>query len=450
VSSPLALAAVTATLCDLLNNGLINNDLAAVGSFSVTALPPDRIETGNNEANRLNLFLYQVTSNAGWRNEGLPYHDSRTPTTRLSNPPLPLDLHYMLTAYGSATFAAEILLGYAMELLHSLPVLTRANIREALAPTNPISVTLVPPDPQGRKAIDLADQIEMIKITPHYLSAEELSRLWTSMQARYRPTMVYQVSTVLIQGVRPRRSPLPVLARGDRDRGVKSQASIGAPPPARPTLAALRVMPAVATDVRDGVELGDTLELSGALLAGGTVTAEFRHPLLTTPIVRAVEPGPTSERVRVVVPQSHDPLLPTFLAAADSNWPAGFYTVALRIDRAGKPAHLTNEMPFTLAPRVPQVPTVSGTAVNPQIALTFFPELWPGQRAAVYVGGDPFVVAPVGAKTGTLTLSIKGFTPADTEVPVTLRVDGVDSQIVRDRSLEPPQFDPKQRVSLPV
>ena len=198
MSSPLALAAVTATLCDLLNNGLNDNDLAPIGSFSVTAIPPDRIETGNNEANRLNLFLYQITPNLGWRNAGLPSFDARDPTAQLTNPPLALDLHYMLTAYGAADWAAEILLGYGMELLHEARVLSRADVRKALSPDKPISVALIPPDLQGRKAIDLADQIEQVKITPQYLAADELSRLWTAMQARYRPTMIYQACTVLI------------------------------------------------------------------------------------------------------------------------------------------------------------------------------------------------------------------------------------------------------------
>ena len=123
MSSPLAIAAVTAVLKDLLNEGLINNDLAQVGSFSVSATPPDRITTGDTEPNRLNWFLYQVTPNPGWRNEGLPSFASQG--GRLTNPPLALDLHYLLTAYGHVDLNAEILLGYAMELLHDTPVLTR-------------------------------------------------------------------------------------------------------------------------------------------------------------------------------------------------------------------------------------------------------------------------------------------------------------------------------------
>lgn len=450
MSSPLALAAVTATLCDLLNNGLINNDLSQVGSFSVTALPPDRIETGNNEGNRLNLFLYQITPNLGWRNEGLPSHDTRAPSNRLTNPPLALDLHYMLTAYGAADWAAEILLGYAMELLHDARVLTRKNIRDALNPNNPISVALIPPDGQGRQAIDLADQIEQVKITPHYLSADELSRMWTAMQARYRPTMAYQVSTVLIQGTRPTRSPLPVLSRGKQDSGTTSQPNTKAPAPSRPTILALDIVPATTGDTRMAAELGDKLVLTGALLDGDTVTAEFRHPLLTTPNTQPIEAGATAESVRVVLPQSRDNALSSFDANAEAEWPAGNYTVALRIERAGKPKRLTNELPFSLAPRLSAAPLMTGPAASPQVTINFFPQVWPGQRAEVFFGGDPVEVGLISAKTQSLVLSLKGLTPVEDLVPVVLRVDGVDTQLIRNRGAEPAQFDPQQCVRWPL
>jgi hypothetical protein len=458
VSSPLALAAVTATLCDLLNNGLIDNDLSPVGSFSVTAVPPDRIETGATETNRLNLFLYQVTPNLGWRNEGLPSHDSSDPRIRLSNPPLALDLHYMLTAYGSADFSAEVLLGYGMDLLHEARVLTRRNIRGALAPTNPISVALVPADPQGRKAIDLADQIEEVKITPQYLSSDELSRLWTAMQARYRPTMVYQVSTILIQGKRAARAPLPVLARGKDDTGIASQPNLGAPAASLPTMSSIRIVPAVAGEQRVAAELGDTLELTGALLDGDTVTAEFRHRLFTSgpplfkvvPNEREVETGATSARALVVLPQSHDTTQTgSFVAGADALWPAGPYTVVLRIERTGKVTRRTNEQSFDLAPRLSAPPVIGGTAASPTISVQCFPEVWPEQKVEILIGSESFEPAAAAAKTGVLAASIKTVTRSDGQVPVRLRVDGVVSEPVRDRTAQPPQFDPLQKVTLP-
>lgn len=63
---------------------------------------PDRIETGDRKRNQVNLFLYQVTPNPGWRNTGLPSLDSRG-DGRLSNPPLALDLHYLLTGARAVT-----------------------------------------------------------------------------------------------------------------------------------------------------------------------------------------------------------------------------------------------------------------------------------------------------------------------------------------------------------
>jgi Pvc16 N-terminal domain len=311
MSSPLAIAAVTAVLKDLLNNGLIDNDLARVGSFSVTALPPDRVTTGETEQNRLNLFLYQVTPNPGWRNAALPSRGAKS--ERLDNPPLALNLHYMLTAYGQADLNAEILLGYAMEILHNNGIIGRELIRRSLSPDNPITVALIPDDGQGRNAIDLADQVETIKITPHYLSADELSRMWAAMQARYRPTVAYQVSTVLIQSTRSVVTALPVLQRGKGDRGVASQPDLLAPRATVPTLEGIELVPA-GGGTRTAAELGDRLILTGALLGGDTVVAVFSHPRLANAIDLPVDATSTDTRVVVDLPAVN-------VNAAPATWP---------------------------------------------------------------------------------------------------------------------------------
>ena len=84
-----------------------------------------------NEQSRLNLFMYRVTPNQGYSNVELPSQDSRG--VRLANPPLALDLHYLLSAYGADELHGEILLGYGMQLLHETPVLSREAIRRSLA-----------------------------------------------------------------------------------------------------------------------------------------------------------------------------------------------------------------------------------------------------------------------------------------------------------------------------
>ncbi|MBK8096611.1 MAG: DUF4255 domain-containing protein [Planctomycetes bacterium] len=208
MSSAYAIAAVTATLRHRIQSMVVAENLStAAGSVSVSALPPDRILVPNQpEPTQINLFLHQVTPNLGWRNANLP---SRNPAGAVTDsPPLALDLHYLVTAYGQPTFIAEILLGHAMRVLHEDAILTREHVRRALSPT--------PPDPSlpdGVRNSRLADQVELIKIVPEVVNTEEMSRLWSALQAHYRPTAAYQVSVVLIDPTPRPRPALPVLRR---------------------------------------------------------------------------------------------------------------------------------------------------------------------------------------------------------------------------------------------
>jgi hypothetical protein len=442
MSSPLAIATVTATLLDLLNDGLINNDLSAVGSYKVSAMPPDRVVTGAQEPNQINLFLYRVSPNSGWSNVGMPSHSAAG--ERLSNPPLALDLHYLLTAYGQQDLCADVLFGYSMELLHDTRVLARGAIRKALSPDNPVTLALNLTDAQGRKAIDLADQFEQIKIAPNYLSAEELSKLWTAMQARYRPSMAYTVSVVLIQGVRPTRDALPVLRRGSEDRGVLSAPDLAQPLPTLPTVLSLTSRDA-AGHRKTASELGDTLQLDGYNLQGDTVTALFRHALLANPIERAIGAGATATRASVTLPD------PAVEPAAATDWPAGNYTVGLRIQRAGKPDRFTETLPFALAPKLqPPLPLTVARAGDGSLSLSLdvLPQVWPEQRVYLLLGGDGVDAQPHAAKTGTLAFDVEHADATEAPMPLRVQVDGVDSVLVRDIDATPPTFDPSQSITI--
>ena len=213
MSSALAIASVTHVLKDLLNNGLIDHDLSStLGNVIVTALPPDRIDTTTpDQQSQLNLYMYRVTPNQGWRNAGLPSRNG--PGERLTNPPLALDLHYLLTAYGANELHTEILLGYGMQLLHETPALARDAIRRSLSPQTTVPGGGLPPELQALHTSELAEQIEQIKMTPESLSTEEISKLWAAFQSKYRPTAAYQASVVLIESQKSTKSALPVRAR---------------------------------------------------------------------------------------------------------------------------------------------------------------------------------------------------------------------------------------------
>ena len=213
MSTVLAIASVTQVLKDLLNDGLIDHDITGItgGNVTVTALPPDRIDTtSTNEPTQLNLFMYQATPNQGWSNVGLPSFNGRG--ERISNPPLALDLHYLLTAYGASELHTEILLGYGMQLFHETSVLARDAIRRSLAPPLTVGGGL-PSNLRALSTSELAEQVEQIKITPVVLSTEELSKLWAAFQAKYRPTAAYKATVVLIESKKSTKPALPVQAR---------------------------------------------------------------------------------------------------------------------------------------------------------------------------------------------------------------------------------------------
>jgi hypothetical protein len=101
MSSPLAIGAVSAVLRNLLDNGMVEQ-VALGTTVNVTATAPDLIHLdAPDEPPQLNIFLYQVTPNAALRNHELPSRSARG--ERISNPPLALDLHYLVTATAEPT-----------------------------------------------------------------------------------------------------------------------------------------------------------------------------------------------------------------------------------------------------------------------------------------------------------------------------------------------------------
>jgi hypothetical protein len=425
MSSALAIAGVTAVLRDLLQDGLINQNVAAVigGSVSVSVGPPDRVVPPNgNEASQLNLFLHQVTPNTGWRNEGLPSRDA-SGRHRLSNPPLALDLHYLISAYSSGDLHAEILLGYAMQFLHETPVLARQAIRNALTPSPP------PGTPLQRALAEsgLADQIEQIKITPAYLNTEEMSKLWTAIQSHYRPTAAYVVSVVLIEAVAPVRSPLPVLSRGpidpitQRDRGVVVEPSLVPP---LPTLEAVKP-----SDSQPVARLGETIDLEGHHLDGTGRTVLLSNDRFEVEQSIAAMGTGGAALIQFSIP-----------AAQAASFPVGVWRVGARVVRPGETEpRETNRLALTLAPDITGLPMSvvrdgNGTA---SFTLNFLPALRAGQRAVLVLGQQEFAPQAYVPPVTALNFVIED-APVGSHL-ARLRIDGIDSPII-DRAAKPPVF----------
>jgi len=198
MSSALAIASVTAVLKNLLENGLAERGVTAsiASDVLISTLPPDRIASGADERPQLNLFLYQISPNTGLRpaNRLISKGEGRQ-----HNPPLALDLHYLLTAFGAQDFHIDIVLGYAIQQMHQTSVLKQSALLAALKSLAPDDGHEVQPAIRAIGNSNLAQHIDEITICPQFLSSEEMSKLWSAFQARYRPSIAYKVSVVLIE-----------------------------------------------------------------------------------------------------------------------------------------------------------------------------------------------------------------------------------------------------------
>jgi len=439
MSNALAIAGVSAVLKDLLDSGLIDHRVTdAVGAgVTVSSMAPDAVPIdGADAVPRLNLFLYQVTPNAAWRNVDLPSRDASG--RRVTNPPLALDLHYLLTAYGMAELQAEVLLGYGLQLLHENPVLAREAIRTALNPS-PVSGALLPSVYQALRSADLAEQMELLKITPSAMNAEEMSRLWSALQAHYRPTAAFQVSVVLIEPQSPAISPLPVLTRGrfvpalQRDEGVI--VTPGLVPP-YPTLDSVL---ATAHATPSTVQLGDAVTVLGHHMAGTNRAIVLRNDRFGLEQEIALPDATDDGTVEFNVPN-----LPADL-------PAGVYTLEVRVLRDGDAEPRTsNALPVALAPAITTFPPVAMARIGANLSLTIGcqPDVRVGQKVALLMDTREAPAQPFAANTATLDFEFSDAPPAGATPLLRLKVDGIESLVV-NRGAQPPVFF-DHRVTLPA
>jgi hypothetical protein len=435
MSTSLAIGAVSAVLRNVLDNGLIDA-VAAVGSpVKVRAVAPDLIKLDDpTEGPQLNLFLYRVSPNPGWRNADLPSRDGAG--RRISNPPLALNLHYLLTAYGRDDLHAEILLGYGMHLLHERPFLDRAAIRKALELV-PLDPTVLPDAFQEPPNAGLADQFEMLKITWEQLDIEEMSKLWSAVQSHYRPSAGYQVSVVLIEATRPAGSPLPVLTRGEFDPVAERDAGVLVVPSLIPPLPAIGSV--AAPDGTAIAELGETLTLHGHHLAGTGATVTLGHRLLAAPHEIAVGANAEPARLAFALPATESP---------SEVWPAGVWSVSLTLVPEGESQpRTTNTAALLLAP-APQSTTLTRDPGTGRVDATVgvVPRVRPEQAVTVALNSAS---ATVGPRTDPVVQVEADFPPLPAGPAwLRLRVDGVESRLV-DTTGPVPVFRPDRQVNVP-
>jgi hypothetical protein len=404
MSDYLAVAGVSAVLRSMLTTALASGGPSTIlgAPLGITATSPDLVATGTSESARLNLFMYYASTNAAYRNFDLPAYDSGG--RRVSNPPLALDLHYLLSAYGSTQFDPEILLGFAMQVFHETPIVSRETVQEALTDLGTATA-----ESKLISASTLANQVELVKITPEALSNDDISRLWMAFQTSYRPTASYLVTVVLIQETQSVKSNLPVQTR---------------------TVTVLPWQAPVIDNLSPNIlATGDMLTIIGSNFLGDL-------PADTSLVFDQGNPVPPDtlqgNTIRVEIP---------------STLQAGVRTVCIQrqisfgVSTDPHQGFSSSPVPFQLIPTVSAPPATVG--VGATLTLNLVPSVGSTQQAVLYLGDSSIPIDDRSA-SGPATSSSLNFpipsTFATGSYPLRVGIDGAQSKITLDATQGSPTF----------
>lgn len=444
MSNARAIAAVTQVLRSMIEQ---------YADITVTTKSPDRAAT--DQGQRVNLFLYHTMPNPAWRNKDIP---TRTKPGERGNPPLALNLFYLLSAYGEdgQDLADQRLLGSAMSVLHDLPIIKPSFIKPALRSNLPLA----------NSGID--EQVEKIRIAPDTLNIEEMSRLWTTFQTQYRVSAAYQVAVVLIESQRPTRSALPVAKRGERDRGVNTNVGLDA---------VLRGFEYRNVDLQPelpSAAVGDTIFLVGNHLPTTDFSVLIRDPKLGN--------GPSGVVARFDNPESRIPTekIKIELDANKGQWTSGQLVAEIQQARQSPngPIDVTsNSVPLSLSPMIKTsdiddfaIFFLNDSTEKKTVSISLEYPIGPNRNVLLILNRDtvqdtqnenpetgktvfqiPIEPDELGLSDLTPTFDISNVPPG--RYWVRLRVDGVDSRLIERKFNDATgkyevEFDPKQRIKV--
>jgi hypothetical protein len=420
-----AIAAVSASLRTLLRDRMeLPMGMATVPPISIgtpVVPPPQSPEALEPEAARINLFLYQVTESPFLKNRDLP---ARASSMAYGKPPLSLELHFLLTTYGSQVngeisideTVAQFLLGSAMRVLHDYPVITPQlqTVRE----------------PYGQQILheSLLKASEQVKLCLNPMNIDDLTKIWTALTQPYRLSVAYSVSLVQIESQASRNYPRLV---GDRPEGGPSIIAVPLDRPAIETLSVIRLGETIERTA-PYARVNDTLVITGRNF--GRVTEVEINGL---PI--SVSPQSTT-RIEVTIP---DTSINGMTIPLDQRLQPGAQAVEVlsQIENLATFKLRSNRANFTLVPLISAINTTAprtltiigerlyqadssmqslvgytlfeGDAYNsasPQQIQITLPDVLPQSTASVYLG-DPITNLPTIDATPELSVTIDGNGP---------------------------------------
>lgn len=142
-----------------------------VGSEAAVVLK-NPTDTARDSANRLSLWLYQVTENEFLKNQG----GMRNDDNRIHFPPLALNFFYLVTPFATSGQGDHMLLGKTMQVLYD-------------------NANLLIRDSEN----DIAEELRIVLCN---LSLEQITRIWEALQQPYRLSVCYEVRVTRVDSKR--------------------------------------------------------------------------------------------------------------------------------------------------------------------------------------------------------------------------------------------------------
>lgn len=174
--------AVGETLRQLLLSEM-KNDSAAYGPTGIIKSedqitldhPYKLIGDGESKNNCLSLFLYRVVENADQKNNRFSPSSGNT----YVHPPLPLNLHYLITPITNSADNNHRLLGKVMQILFDAPVLKGSAL-------------------QG----ELKGSAEELRLILNPVTLEDITKLWSAFMRPFQLSVPYEVKVLGIDSLR--------------------------------------------------------------------------------------------------------------------------------------------------------------------------------------------------------------------------------------------------------
>ena len=164
-----AIQAFGASLAALLTNSY-PEELRADHSCQFRLVSSDELEKQAATGNTVTIFLYRVTP------EQHSGSKAQAALTSPANPPLTLELHYLISVWADNALHEQTILAWLMSFLHQHPVFDRS------------SLTI---DAQW-------DSDEEIQLVQEEMSNEDLMRIWEALQPNYRLSIPYVARVIRI------------------------------------------------------------------------------------------------------------------------------------------------------------------------------------------------------------------------------------------------------------